>query len=213
MAKRIFITATNTEIGKTYTTIKLMHALTAMGLSIGVIKPIETGVKEQAADGERLLCTLKQLNPKAWALDVDDIVPIQMELPAAPFVAADGSAIDWEAIDRKIETMEALCDVLLIEGAGGLLVPVDAQTDMIDLIRRYDAKALLVSHCRLGCINDTRLSLEALQTRDIPYEWVLNCQEGDDQFHEVSRPYFDKIHPRWNRLDRDIGRICEALLL
>ena len=213
MAKRIFITATNTEIGKTYTTIKLMHALTAMGLNVGVIKPIETGVEEQPADGERLLCELKQLNPKAWALEIDDIVPVRMKLPAAPFVAAQGIAIAWEAIDRTIEAMEALCDVLLIEGAGGLLVPVDAQTDMIDLISRYHAKALLVSHCLLGCINDTRLSLEALQKRKIPHEWVLNCREGDDGFDEVSRPYFENTYPEWNRLDRDIGRICEALLL
>lgn len=212
MAKRIFITATNTEIGKTHTTLALMRSISAMGLTVGVIKPIETGVEEVPLDGERLLSELKRQNSKAWALDIDDVVPVQMTLPAAPYVASDGDAIDWNAIDRAIERMEALCDVLLIEGAGGLLVPVDATSDMIDLIIRYNAKALLVSHCRLGCINDTRLSLEALQKRKIDFEWVLNCKADETGFGITSQPYFDEVYPGWYRLDRDIERLCEALL-
>ncbi len=213
MAKRIFITATNTEIGKTHTTLALMRSINAMGLDVGVIKPIETGVDDIPADGERLLCELKQLNPKAWALDIDDIVPVQMKLPAAPYVACENEAIDWNAIDRAIEHMEVLCDVLLIEGAGGLLVPIDRETDMIDLILRYEAKALLVSHCRLGCINDTRLSLEALQKYRIDHEWVLNCRGDDTGFGITSQPYFDDAYPGWFRLDRDIERLCKTLLI
>jgi dethiobiotin synthetase len=213
VAQHIFITATNTEIGKTYTTVKLMHALSARGYRVGVVKPIETGVEEVPADGALLLQELKQLNPKAWSLDIDDIVPVRMQLPAAPMVAKGDASIDWDAIDRAVEAIDALCDVCLIEGAGGLLVPVDGRTDMIDLAARYQAKTLLVSHCRLGCINDTRLSLEALRHRGIAHEWVLNCKGDIAGFTETSQPYFDKAFPEWLLLQRDIERLCDALLL
>jgi len=190
-----------------------MHALSARGLAVGVVKPIETGVHTTPADGALLLQELKQLNPQAWALDIDDIVPVRYTLPAAPFVAKAETPIDWSAMDRAVEAMDALCDVCLIEGAGGLFVPIDVHTDMIDLIPRYRAKALLVSHCRLGCINDLRLSLEALQRQGIAHEWVLNCREGDEAFARTSRPYFDAAYPGWFSLEGDIERLCDALLL
>lgn len=213
MPQHIFITATNTGIGKTFTTLKLMHVLAARGYSVGVIKPIETGVEEQPEDGMMLLQALKQLNPKAWAMDIDDVVPVQMQLPAAPYVSRYGEAIDWSAIDKALHAMESICDILLIEGAGGLLVPVDEQTDMIDLISRFNAKALLVSHCVLGCINDLRLSMEALQHREIPFEWVLNCRDGMQDFAKTSQPYFDAVLPGWLTLQQDIEQLCDALLL
>jgi dethiobiotin synthetase len=211
--QHIFITATNTEIGKTYTTVKLMHALTAKGYRVGVIKPIETGVEEQPADGTLLLQTLKALNPEAQAMEIGDVVPVQMALPAAPFVAKGDEEIDWDAIDQAVEAMGAVCDICLIEGAGGLLVPVDEETDMIDVIERFHAKALLVAHCKLGCINDLRLSLEALSRRGIPHEWVLNCREGMEDFRKTSQPYFDEEHSGWLTLQEDIEHLCDALLL
>ncbi len=77
MTKRIFVTATNTNIGKTYVTKLLLREFAARGLSVGVIKPIETGVLDgYAEDGEELLGTIKELNPKLWHLEVEDIVPI-----------------------------------------------------------------------------------------------------------------------------------------
>ena len=213
MSKHIFITATNTGIGKTYTTIKLMYALTEKGYRVGVIKPIETGVEDAPSDGMLLLQALKKLNPAAWAMDIDDVVPVKMELPAAPFVAKGDSIIDWDAIDTAFQTMEAICDVCLIEGAGGLLVPIDASTDMIDLIPRFSAKALLVSHCELGCMNDLRLSLEALERRKIPHEWVLNCRIDMKDFAQISQPYFDSVYPGWRTLQKDLEQLCDTLLL
>ena len=213
MAKHIFITATNTGIGKTYTTLKLMHTFAARGLKVGVVKPIETGVEDAPEDGTLLLQALKQLNPNAWAMDIDDVVPVQMRLPAAPEVAKGDAAIDWDAIDRAVLAMDAHCDICLIEGAGGLLVPVDEKTDMIDMIPRFSAKALLVSHCELGCINDLRLSLEALQHRGIPHEWVLNCRDGREGFAKTSQAYFDRAMPQWRALQKDIEQLCDALLL
>ena len=214
MAKRIFITATNTDIGKTYTTVKLMQRLAQQGHRVGVIKPIETGVvDDHVPDGSLLLKTLQRLNPETASLELDDIVPIRYSLPAAPFVSSGGKPVDYSKINDALVRMESYCDICLIEGAGGLLVPVDAATDMIDLIVRSQAKALLVSHCRLGCINDTRLSLEALRRREIDFIWLLNCRPDDQNFSLTSQPWFDAAFDNWYRLDRDLDAICNAVLL
>lgn len=197
MKKRIFITATNTDIGKTYTTKLLMQLLTKRGYKVGVIKPIETGVVDgEYPDGDALLSLLKQLNPEAWSLDVSDVVPVAFEIPAAPYVANGFGRIDYSAIDAALQRQEALCDVMLIEGAGGLYVPVDKDTMMIDLIKRFDAHALLVTHCSLGCINDTIVHKKALESTKMKHDIVFNCRDEErESFEAVSKSYFVKSFP------------------
>lgn len=195
MAKRIFITATNTDIGKTYTTKLLMQELANQGHKVGVIKPIETGVVDGVyPDGDALLALLKQLNPQAWSLSVEDVVPLSYPLPAAPYIASDFGVIDYNKISEAMEVQENLCDILLIEGAGGLFVPVDQESMMIDLIKRFDAEALLVTHCALGCISDTLVNKKALDDFGIKNRVVFNCR-GDqkESFEQISLPYFQKI--------------------
>jgi len=212
VTKRIFITATNTDIGKTYTTKLLMEALSAQGKSIGVIKPIETGVQNGIyPDGDMLLELLKRLNPLAWSLEVEDVVPISYELPAAPAIASNFSAIDYEKIDAAIAKQEAFCDVLLIEGAGGLFVPLDENFMMLDLIKALNATALLVTHCSLGCINDTLLSQRALEEKNISYATVFNCKDGDENFTLVSEPYFQKKEIALLKTSSDIDTLCDVL--
>ncbi len=196
MAKRIFITATNTDIGKTYTTKLLMQEFTKQGYKVGVIKPIETGVNDEIyPDGDMLLELLKELNPLAWSLNVTDIVPISFELPAAPYIASDFGKINYSKIKEAIVKQEALCDVLLIEGAGGLFVPIDEDFMIIDLIKELKAKAVLVTHCSLGCINDTLIHQKALNELGIENQVVFNCREEEkESFHKISLPYFSKIY-------------------
>jgi dethiobiotin synthetase len=212
MAHRIFVTATNTDVGKTYTTLRLLEYYASQGLRVGALKPIETGVTDFPPDGAALLEMLKRLNPAFCPLDIEAIVPIQYPLPAAPYVASGRQPVDWNRINKALERIEPLCDIVIIEGAGGLLVPLDEENMMIDVIRRYGAKALLVSHCRLGCINDTLLNLELLDAAKIPYEWILNCRPGDDSFKTVSKPFFDDRFSETPLLDTDLPRIAEKLL-
>ncbi len=213
MAKRIFITATNTDIGKTFVTMHLLRQYASMGYKVGVIKPVETGVAGAPSDGTKLHTLVQSLNPAAADLSVNDIVPLQFALPAAPYCANDAQDIDLSVIDAAIEKIEALCDILIIEGAGGLYVPIDKVTMMIDLIERYEAKALLVSHCRLGCINDTILSVRAMQDRALDFTWTLNCHQSDQDFYQVSEPYFNDNFPDFTIFERDIVKIADALLL
>lgn len=213
MTKRIFITATNTDIGKTFVTVRLLEQYASMGYRVGVIKPIETGVAEAPLDGTKLHALMRSLNPAAADLSVDDVVPLQFALPAAPYCANDARAVDLSIVDAAIEKIEALCDILIIEGAGGLYVPIDKETMMIDLIGRYSAKALLVSHCKLGCINDTILSVKAMQERALDFAWTLNCHQDDQAFYQVSEPYFRDQFPEFTIFERDIVKIADALLL
>lgn len=212
MAKRIFVTATNTDIGKTYSSIQLLHAFAEMGLRVGVYKPIETGVVDIPADGNLLFQTALHLNPSLASLSVFDIVPLTFSLPAAPFVASGGRKIDLAFFDAPLHKIEALCDVVIIEGAGGLLVPIDEKSLMVDLPRYFKAVTLLITHCRLGCINDTLLSLHLLRDTKLPHVWGLNCKEGRDNFNVTSFPYFIHHFDPLYFIDRDIHAIARTLL-
>lgn len=212
MSKRIFITATNTDVGKTYTTIKLMEAFTKMGLRVGVYKPIETGVNGIPADGSLLLKHAQMLNPQLKTMRINDVVTLSLPLPAAPYVANKRQKINLELFDRALEKIETLCDIVLIEGAGGLMVPVDEELMMVDFPHHFKAVALLVTHCRLGCINDTLLSLTALENARIPHLWTLNCRTGDESFTQISLPYFkNKFDPLYV-IGHDNTALAQALL-
>lgn len=212
MAKRIFITATNTDIGKTYTTKLILKELASRGLRVGAVKPIETGVIDGVfLDGSELLKTLKEVNNEFKDLSVEDIVPIHYELPAAPYVSSDNKKLDIEKLDAAVNKLEKLCDVLIIEGAGGLYVPVDSEYMIIDLIEHFKADALLVTHCSLGCINDTILSKNALDAKNIKNFVAFNCRKADESFSEVSEPYFKDIGFEVLKVNEDIDKICDVL--
>ena len=212
MAKRIFVTATNTDIGKTYTTVKLLEEYASRGLRVGAIKPVETGVVDGVyLDGNLLLETLQRLNPAFKELCVQDIVPLSYELPAAPYIASRGKPFDFALVDAAIEKLEELCDVLIIEGAGGLYVPVDGSFMIIDLIAYYNATPLLVTHCSLGCINDTLLSLQSLKNKSFMPIFAFNCREGDDSFAIISEPFFLNNKYDVLKVNEDIDTICDLL--
>jgi len=212
MKKRIFVTATNTDIGKTYTTKLLIKEFASRGLRVGVIKPIETGVVDgYAPDGENLLKTIKKYNDEFTNIELKDIVPITYELPASPFISSNNTALDFKKLDEAVEKLEKFCDVLIIEGAGGLYVPVDDKVMMIDLIEYFKATALLVTHCSLGCINDTILSKRALDERGISNIVAFNCRDSDESFRQISEPYFLDSDKKVLKVSKDIDTICDVL--
>lgn len=212
MTKRIFVTATNTDIGKTYTTKLLLREFASRGMKVGVLKPIESGVVDgYAGDAEELLELVKELNPKLWHQEVDDIAPITYEMAASPFVASNNTPLDINIVQKKIQELEAFCDIVIIEGAGGLYVPIDEEYMMIDLIEKLDAVALLVTHCSLGCINDTLLSKGALEAKEIPHVVAFNCKDEDNNFGKISEPYFLKSDFKVLKVGRDIEKICDVL--
>lgn len=211
--KKIFITATNTDIGKTYTTIELTKSFAKLGYKVACFKPIETGVTDKAPDGEKLFSISKRFNPKIATLSIDDIVAITLQKPAAPFIAAEGEEIALEAVFEALKRFENRCDILLIEGAGGLFVPIEKEYFVIDLIEDLQVDAtLLVTHCSLGCINDTLLSQNALKERNLPFVTAFNCKGEEAAFATTSKPYFDAVGEKIYIVDKNGEELAKALL-
>ncbi len=126
-------------------------------------------------------------------------------------MASNNAPLDIKTVQKKIEELEAFCDIVIIEGAGGLYVPIDADTMMIDLIVKLDAVALLVAHCSLGCINDTLLSKKALEDKNMAHTVAFNCKENDGSFATLSKPYFVQTGFDVLEVGRDIEKICDVL--
>jgi len=193
----LFVTATSTNVGKTYTTQRLIETLSHMGVKVGVCKPIETGVITHPLDATSLLGVCRRYNSDFATLTPKDITAYTFPIPSAPFCADTLSVIEIAKIHDKIAQLSHLCDLLIIEGAGGLMVPITATYDMIDLIADTSSQALLVTPSRLGSINDTRLSMAILEHRAIAYEWCVNLHEDKESFATVTQPYYDHAYPQW----------------
>ncbi|HSR73875.1 MAG TPA: dethiobiotin synthase [Sulfurovum sp.] len=206
----LFITATGTNVGKTYTTLQLIKLFADRGLSVGVYKPIETGVSDIAPDASLLLKACQKVNEKFKDFCVEDITAYTFPLPAAPFCADTKHEILLEKIIEKYHALTKLCDILLVEGAGGLMVPITKDIMMIDLIMKLGSKVLLVTPSRLGCINETMLSHEALRSRHIAFDWCVNLFEDEESFPEVTKPFYDEIFPDWWPIDEGIQRFISS---
>jgi len=190
-----------------------MEEAAKRGLRPAAFKPIETGVTEKGpADGLKLLHAMHRLNPETRELAVEEIVPCRFALPAAPWVAKGASEIRYGYLQKKMEKVEGLCDILFIEGAGGLMVPIDARHFMIDLPRYFDAHTLLVAPGRLGSINDTLLSIEALRHRGIGFDLAINLREERESFEKITRPYYREAHIDHCILPEESGRCLERLM-
>ena len=195
--KSIFITATNTDVGKTYASEKFLRYFASKGLKVGYFKPCETGVNDLPLDGNKMLNITKELNPD-FKVNLCDIVPYQFKLPAAPYVAKGDTPISLELIKEKKKYLEQFCEVLIIEGAGGLMVPLEKDLFIIDLIKELDCEAILITPSKLGCINDTLLSINTLKAKNIDFEFYINLYQDIDSFEKVSKPflidYFKKLN-------------------
>jgi dethiobiotin synthetase len=166
----VFVTGTDTGVGKTVVACALAERLRARGLDVGVMKPIETGVGPQGPLDAIAL---------AEAAAVDDAIelvcPVRLALPAAPQVAArqEGREVDVAAIRSVYDALRARHALMVVEGAGGLLVPIGAGYAMADLARDLGLPLVVVASGRLGTINHTLLTLEACSTRRLPVAGVV----------------------------------------
>ncbi|BDI29526.1 ATP-dependent dethiobiotin synthetase BioD [Capsulimonas corticalis] len=164
MTPSIFITGTDTGVGKTIVTAALARALRDLGRDIGVMKPIQTGVARtsegwEPGDAEYLAAVSSTGDP------MDLICPVRLEAPLAPSVAAElaGTAVDLDRVlasYRKLRTRHA---GVLIEGAGGITVPIQKDYGMADLARAMDLPLLIVARPALGTINHTALTAHYAQ--------------------------------------------------
>jgi dethiobiotin synthetase len=155
MARIIFITGTDTGVGKTVVTALLLRHLRRAGCNALAIKPFCSGSRADA----RLLRSLQ----KDW-LTLEEINPFFFSQPVAPGAAVGRrKAISLDTVLRKIRAVGRRCDVLLVEGIGGLLVPLGKNYTVADLISKLRCPTLIVSRNRLGTINHTLLTIKIMQ--------------------------------------------------
>ena len=160
----ILITGTDIGVGKTWVACALARALREAGKQVVAIKPVETGCTGQPSkkeDGVRLARAAGQSQPAHAIIRLPD--------PIAPVLSSEraGAEIDFDALVLKIERFAESAEYAIIEGAGGLLVPVTWEWNMADLARVLTARALVVAADRLGTINHTLLTLSALELAGI----------------------------------------------
>lgn len=159
MTRGFFITGTDTEIGKTAVTAGLAVVFKKRGLSVGVMKPVAAGSRSDAI----------MLQQAAGVSDtIAEINPIYLQNPLSPNVAAqiESKTFHIEDIITHYEHLKKRHNIMLIEGVGGLLVPLHDTFSVADLITHINLPIIIVARAALGTINHTLLTIEAAQKRN-----------------------------------------------
>jgi len=178
LSGRYFVTGTDTEVGKTWVSCRLLEAAAAAGKTCYGLKPIAAGA-EQTENGRRNEDAAALMACATEALDYDLVNPVALEAAIAPHIAAAEEKLLVTASRLagyvKGAWMSRKADLVLVEGAGGWLVPLNDRETMADLARELDVPVILVVGMRLGCINHALLSVGAIRAAGLTLAgWVAN---------------------------------------
>lgn len=158
----VFITGTDTGVGKTFVTALIAENLIGKGMDVGVMKPISAGPAAEN-DAIYLKKRLKLKDP------LELINPIRLKCPLAPYVAAiaESRKLNTGIIFNAYKKLEKRHDLILVEGIGGVLVPITKDYFVADLIKDLGLPTIIVARAGLGTINHTLLTIEALKKRKV----------------------------------------------
>ncbi|KVP10271.1 dethiobiotin synthase [Burkholderia ubonensis] len=172
----LFVTGTDTEIGKTFVSAALLHGFARLGLRAAAMKPVAAGAYEQ--DGVWRNEDADQLDAAANVVLPPELrTPFLLKAPAAPHLAAaqEGVTLDLDTIVACHREALTRADVVVVEGAGGFRVPLTGTRDMADLAVALGAPVVLVVGVRLGCISHALLTADAIRQRGLTLAgWVAN---------------------------------------
>ena len=173
MSKKYFITGTDTDIGKTFVTGGLACAAVESGRDTAVLKPVQTGSAAFPAD----LCEIRKMAPGIMNIPAELETPYSFKLPASPHLAAaeEGRSIKLSLLQEAVTRVEEEFnpDILLVEGAGGLLVPLNEKETMLDLMSAVGFPVILVTSPKLGTINHTLMSIKILQDAGVDISGII----------------------------------------
>jgi len=162
-----FITAIGTDSGKT-----VVSAILCKALKADYWKPIQCGSPSDSDQIASLLGPDQVIHPESYYL----------EMPASPHAASKAEGVEVLLENFKLPSTD---NVLVIEGAGGLMVPLNEENFVIDLIKCLNVKVILVANLYLGSINHTLLSIEALKSRGIPIEGIVFNGESNFESERI----------------------------
>jgi dethiobiotin synthetase len=177
--RNIFVTGTDTGVGKTVVTAALVSLARAGGIDAVPMKPVQTGCvfRDGAWDAPDISFVLGAAGLNVSSEEQRVMCPYRFELPCSPHLAAEkaGSEIAMDTIVECFHTLAKRHEMVVVEGAGGILVPVHDTVMMIDIMKRLDLPVVLVSRPGLGTLNHTLLSLHELQRWNIAVVGVIFC--------------------------------------
>lgn len=183
MKQAFFITGTDTGVGKTYIACKLIQQYVAQGYKVIGMKPVAAGC--ESVNGEWVNDDVLQLeaasNVKAPRALTN---PYSFKEPIAPHIAAElvGKTIEIAVIKHAFDMLCELADIVIVEGAGGFLVPLNSTESMADLATQLNVPIILVVGIKLGCINHALLTAEAIKSRNANLvSWIANPIESQMQ--------------------------------
>lgn len=218
MNDALFITGTDTGAGKTVITGLLGRFLLEKGVNAVTQKWVQTGCTGFSED---IAVHLKLMNMDRSFIEghINDVAPYIFEFPASPHLAAglEKKHIDISRIESSFIRLKERFEFVAVEGSGGLMVPLNETTTLIDIINDLDLKVLIVAENRLGGINQTILTVESLQRRNIRVVGIIfNCSEkGENNLILEDNPRIVKKLTGVNILgvlghDEDIDRLYET---
>ena len=172
----MFVTATGTDVGKTFVACGMIKHLRARGLAVDALKPIVTGFDAHSvhtSDTGRLLAALGQaLTPQQIA----QVSPFRLRAPLSPDMAAriDGASIDFKALNAFCRSaIGCHKDALIIEGIGGIMVPLDERHTVLDWMIELDLPAILVAGSYVGTLSHTLSALDVLERHELKVAAVV----------------------------------------
>lgn len=182
MKQRFFITATGTDIGKSFITAGLIQQAKSRHVSIAAYKPLISGFDEKNPAISDTGLLLQSLGEPLNKTTLNRLSPWRFRAPLAPSMAArfEGTTIDIEALlTHSRKALSGPEDIILIEGVGGVMVPISANKTVLDWIEALGIPTILVTGSYLGCLSHTLTALRVLQQRQIPiHTLIINESTG-----------------------------------
>jgi len=198
--KPLFITATDTDIGKTYVCAGLAHSLKKLGIDVGIMKPFACGVKQKTGFSSNDLTILSKA---AMVNDAEELLnPFFFPIPASPYTAAKnfGVKIDINYLMKCFRKLDKIHDVMLVEGIGGIMTPILKDYAIIDLIKDLEANTIIVTSSKIGTINHTIMTCNMCKNMKIPVKGLII-----NNFDSTGYPVSD--------LERDLSALTDLPVL
>jgi dethiobiotin synthetase len=190
MEKGVFVTGSDTGVGKTVVAGAIAAAIKAQGMDVGVMKPISTGARE--IDGRLVSEDARYLKEIIGSTDDDELInPIRLKPALAPTMAAaeSGVTIDMDKVWKAFEELKGKHEFIVIEGIGGLMVPVDDKLLVADMALKMDLALVVASKHSLGTINHTLLTVECAKSRNLRVKGIVinMLKDGKDFAGEIEK--------------------------
>ena len=197
MKQAFFVTGTDTGVGKTHVACKLIRDYVAQGHRVIGMKPVAAG--SDFVNGKWVNDDVLRLEEASNVKAPRELInPYSFKEAVAPHIAAEkvGVEIKIDVIKQAFQALSKLADIIIVEGAGGFLVPLNNQQSMADLPAALDIPVILVVGMKLGCINHSLLTVEAIKARGLSlHGWVANQIEPEMAFYNKNMATIaEKIH-------------------